>query len=100
VPGPERGHRGSQKPHDLGFGHSQDALELTGQEVWRNGLDLCVAWFLGSNDAGLPMYNPASGGAFDGLHAAGVNRNEGAESTLAALTTFQLARRIAALAEL
>jgi hypothetical protein len=76
------------------------ALELTGQEVWRNGLDLCVAWFLGSNDAGLPMYNQASGGAFDGLHAAGVNRNEGAESTLAALTTFQLARRIAALAEL
>jgi hypothetical protein len=76
------------------------ALELTGQEVWRNGLDLCVGWFLGSNDAGLPMYNPASGGAFDGLHAAGVNRNEGAESTLAALTTFQLARRIAALAEL
>ena len=46
------------------------------------------------------MYNPASGSAFDGLHAAGVNRNEGAESTLAALTTFQLARRIAALAEL
>jgi hypothetical protein len=76
------------------------ALELTGEEVWRNGLDLCVAWFLGSNDAGLAMYDPASGGAFDGLHAAGVNHNQGAESTLAALTTFQLARRVAALVEL
>jgi hypothetical protein len=74
------------------------ALDLTGEDVWKRGLDLCVAWFLGSNDAGLAMYDPASGGAFDGLHAAGVNHNQGAESTLAALTTFQLARRVAAVA--
>ncbi len=73
------------------------AFVLTGDAAWKTGLDLCVAWFLGSNDVGIAMYDPASGGGFDGLEAVGANKNQGAESTLAVLTTFQLARRVAAL---
>ena len=72
------------------------ALEMTGDPAWKIGLDRCVEWFLGANDVGIAMYDPVSGGGFDGLEAGGVNRNQGAESTLAALTTFQLARRVAA----
>jgi hypothetical protein len=34
------------------------------------------------------MVNPDNGGGFDGLTARGPNRNQGAESTLAALTTL------------
>jgi hypothetical protein len=38
------------------------------------------------------LYDPTTGGGYDGLLESGVNLNEGAESTLAALATFQLAR--------
>jgi hypothetical protein len=34
-----------------------------------------------------------SGGGYDGLERLGRNENQGAESTLALLSTFQLARR-------
>jgi hypothetical protein len=30
----------------------------------------------------MPLYDPKSGGCRDGLHADGVNRNQGAESSL------------------
>ena len=55
-------------------------------------LDRCVRWFLGDNDTGMPLYDERTGGGFDGLHAHGVNQNQGAESTLAALSTLQLGR--------
>jgi hypothetical protein len=42
-------------------------------------------WFLGRNTQGLPVYDFASGGCHDGLGPAGLNPNEGAESTLAYL---------------
>jgi hypothetical protein len=39
------------------------------------------------------MWNPLTGGGFDGMHADRVNLNQGAESTLALLSTMQLAQR-------
>jgi hypothetical protein len=68
------------------------ALELTGDATWATGLELCSAWFHGANDTGLRMTDQMHGGGFDGLHARGVNQNQGAESTLAALATQQRAR--------
>ena len=53
-------------------------------------------WFQGDNDAGQLMWDPDTGGGFDGLHADGVNRNQGAESTLAVISTLQHARRFSA----
>jgi hypothetical protein len=35
------------------------------------------------------MWDPQTGAGFDGLHADRVNRNQGAESTLAVISTFQ-----------
>jgi hypothetical protein len=55
-----------------------------------------MAWFQGDNDAAQLMWDPATGGGFDGLHRDGVNLNQGAESTLAVLSTFQHARRFSA----
>jgi hypothetical protein len=40
-------------------------------------------WFLGTNQAGASLYDAATGGCHDGVNSNGVNRNEGAESTLA-----------------
>jgi hypothetical protein len=68
------------------------ALEITHEPEWAFVLDRCMAWFLGWNDSGKAVYDPTTGGGYDGLLESGVNLNEGAESTLAALATFQLAR--------
>lgn len=68
---------------------------VTGDDAWLDAVDLCAAWFLGANDVGLRLYDHSTGGCADGLHATGTNRNHGAESTLAALSTLQLARRAA-----
>jgi hypothetical protein len=70
------------------------AFALTGERIWAARLDRCVAWFAGHNDSGVALYDPATGGGFDGLEPAGRNRNQGAESTLAALATLQLARQV------
>ncbi|MCX2939966.1 glycosyltransferase [Mycobacterium pinniadriaticum] len=64
---------------------------------WIDGVRNAAAWFAGANDTGQVMWNPQSGGGFDGLQADGVNRNQGAESTLALLSTLQHAQRISLL---
>lgn len=47
-------------------------------------------WLTGRNDAGMPMYDPATGIVFDGIVArAQVNRDSGAESTIEALLALQ-----------
>ena len=60
---------------------------------WPAGVLAAADWFMGINDAGQLMWDPETGGGFDGLHADGVNRNQGAESTLAVVSTLQHARR-------
>ena len=74
------------------------AAVVDGDPRWAAGLDAAVAWFLGDNDGGHVMWDARTGGGYDGLQPEGPNRNEGAESTLAVLTTFQHAARRAALA--
>ena len=53
-----------------------------------------VGWFLGENDSGVVMWDPTTGGGFDGLQAHGPNLNQGTESTLALLSTLQHARSL------
>jgi hypothetical protein len=68
------------------------AAALTGDPDWHRGVELAVAWFLGDNDAGAPMWDPRTGGGYDGLHPTGPNLNQGSESTIALISTMQLAR--------
>jgi len=70
------------------------AFVLTRQQRWADGVDLAVAWFLGTNDSRTPLYDPNSGGGCDGLERDGRNENQGAESTLAFVSTMQQARRL------
>jgi hypothetical protein len=70
------------------------AYDVTGDRRWLDGLGLAWEWFLGSNDSGTPMIDAVTGAGYDGLTARGRNENRGAESTLAALSTFQQARRL------
>lgn len=70
------------------------AFDLTADPAWLRGVDAAVRWFLGDNDSGMAMWDPATGGGYDGLQATGVNQNQGAESTLALLSTLQLAAEL------
>jgi hypothetical protein len=74
------------------------AAAATGDTGWLSGVSLCVAWFLGDNDAGTPMFNEHSGGGHDGLGPAGRDRNQGAQSTLAMVSVLQHGRRFTAAA--
>lgn len=67
------------------------AHDLTGEDRWLTGISMAAAWFLGDNDTGTPLYDPESGGGCDGLQRVGRNENQGAESTLALVSTLQLA---------
>jgi hypothetical protein len=71
------------------------AESVTGDAEWRRGVDLAIDWFEGINDLGAPMSDPITGGGFDGLTPLGPNLNQGAESTLALITTMQHRRSIA-----
>ena len=70
------------------------ALAQTGDRRYLDAVELAYGWFLGDNDIGLPMADPITGAGFDGLERAGVNRNQGAESTLMWLTALEHVRTI------
>ena len=71
------------------------AYDVTGDAEWLSGVDLAWGWFEGDNDSGTVMLDPLTGAGYDGLMPEGRNENRGAESTIAAVTTQQHARRFA-----
>ncbi|WP_316810785.1 glycosyltransferase family 4 protein [Pedobacter heparinus] len=59
------------------------AYEITHDLVYIKQMYLCYQWFLGENSLKVPLYDHETKGCGDGLQPHGVNRNQGAESTLA-----------------
>lgn len=97
---------GGSGPNDPRPGFDQQPIEVAAladacaraaavdpSAVWPETVRTAAAWFQGANDVGELMWDPETGGGFDGLHADGVNRNQGAESTLAVISTFMQAQR-------
>jgi hypothetical protein len=60
-----------------------DAFEQLGDEEYLAAFQRAYGWFHGRNSLELPLVDLCSGACCDGLHARGVNRNQGAESTFA-----------------
>jgi glycosyltransferase involved in cell wall biosynthesis len=65
-----------------------EAYRATQDPVWVAEARSAFEWFLGRNDLGQDLYDPTTGGCFDGLQEDRVNRNQGAESTLAFLLSL------------
>jgi hypothetical protein len=76
---------------------SARAFDITGEPEWRGVVASAWAWFEGDNDSSTVMFDAITGAGFDGLERDGRNENRGAESTLAALSTHQQARRLGVL---
>lgn len=70
------------------------AWEFTGNPKWLVEVDKAWNWFLGHNDNGAVMIDIKTGGGYDGLNEYGVNKNQGAESTIAMLSTAQRASEL------
>ncbi|WP_051292958.1 glycosyltransferase [Olivibacter sitiensis] len=62
-----------------------EAFDVSNDSTYLEQMDICYQWFLGHNTLRIPLYDEEMGGCCDGLHEYGVNRNQGAESTLAYL---------------
>jgi glycosyltransferase involved in cell wall biosynthesis len=65
-----------------------EAYRSTSDSWWYEQAQRAFDWFIGWNDLGLELYSPRTGGCRDGLHVDRVNRNQGAESTLAFLLSL------------
>lgn len=65
-----------------------EAYQVTGDSHWLTNARSAFEWFLGRNDLGQDLYDPATGGCCDGLQEDRINRNQGAESTLAFLLSL------------
>ena len=63
----------------------QQAFHLKKDKDYLNKLFTCFMWFLGDNELRMKLYDFETKGCCDGLERNGVNRNQGAESTLAYL---------------
>jgi hypothetical protein len=71
------------------------AATVTGDSSWLGGVEMAVAWFLGDNDARIPLLDERTGGGSDGLSRDSRSRNQGAESTLAMISVMQQGLRLA-----
>ena len=54
-------------------------------EDYRKKMEIAFNWFLGNNHLHQVIYNPCTGGCYDGLEENYVNLNQGAESTISYL---------------
>jgi hypothetical protein len=54
-------------------------------EEYRQKMIIAFNWFLGNNRLHQIIYNPCTGGCYDGLEKSNVNLNQGAESTVSYL---------------
>jgi hypothetical protein len=61
------------------------AFHLTNDKEYLTKLFSCFMWFLGENDLRMNLFDFETKGCCDGFESYGVNRNQGAESSLAYL---------------
>ena len=71
-----------------------EAFLVTEDEGWLTSIEQCFDWFLGRNDVHATLVELTTGGCRDGLHAAGVNQNQGAESTISWLMALHRVHQI------
>jgi uncharacterized protein YyaL (SSP411 family) len=64
------------------------AYQVFGDKRYLGEAHQAFAWFLGRNCVARPLYCESTGGCFDGLTPDGVNRNQGAESTISYLLSY------------
>jgi glycosyltransferase involved in cell wall biosynthesis len=63
-------------------------------EDYKQKIKIAFSWFLGDNHLHQIVYNPSTGGCYDGVEEHNVNLNQGAESTLSYLLSRLVVERL------
>ena len=86
LKGQEAGHFGEQ-PIDVAYTIMtlSKFYDVLMDEDYRVKMETAFNWFLGNNRLHQIIYNPCTGGCYDGLEETHVNLNQGAESTVSYL---------------
>lgn len=66
----------------------QQAYRVTKDREYLTKLFSCFMWFLGENDLRISLFDFDTKGCCDGIESYGINRNQGAESSLAYLISY------------
>lgn len=84
--GQEEGHFGEQ-PIDVAYTIMtlSEFYDVFTDEDYHQKMETSFNWFLGNNRLHQIIYNPCTGGCYDGLEETHVNLNQGAESTISYL---------------
>lgn len=79
--------KGGEQPIDVAYTilALSKFYDVFREEEYKTKMELAFNWFLGSNHLHQIMYNPCTGGCYDGLEESNVNLNQGAESTVSYL---------------
>ncbi|TRZ52910.1 glycosyltransferase, partial [bacterium] len=64
------------------------AYEVTKEKKYLDKMFISYMWYTGKNDLSLPVYDYETGGCNDGLEEYGLNKNQGAESSLSYLISY------------
>ena len=86
MKGQEAGHFGEQ-PIDVAYSVMtlSKFYDVFNNIRYREKMHIAFDWFLGKNRLHQIVYNPCTGGCYDGLEDTHVNLNQGAESTVSYL---------------
>jgi glycosyltransferase involved in cell wall biosynthesis len=78
---------GGEQPIDVAYTilALQKFYDVFKEEKYSNKIEIAFNWFLGNNHLNQIIYNPCTGGCYDGLEENYVNLNQGAESTVSYL---------------
>jgi len=78
---------GGEQPIDVSYTilALKKFAEVFKDEEYKNKMSTAFDWFLGNNHLHQIIYNPCTGGCYDGLEESYVNLNQGAESTVSYL---------------
>lgn len=80
-------HNGGEQPIDVAYTilALNQFNEVFAQYKYYNKIKIAFDWFLGNNHLNQIVYNPRTGGCYDGIEETNVNLNQGAESTVSYL---------------
>ncbi len=88
--------KGGEQPIDVAY--TIIALEkfynISKNKAYKQKIKIAFNWFLGSNNLQQIIYNPCTGGCYDGLEDEYVNLNQGAESTISYLLARLAVERV------
>jgi len=90
-----------EQPIDVSYTiQTLDLFYKTTKDIkYKNLQKKAFNWFLGENHLNQTMYNPITGGCYDGLEKTHVNLNQGAESTICYLIARLIMEKEAVLAQ-